>query len=118
MSAGGKKKNELLFSENCHFLQIQSFLETFAKADDENQKNKSNGNNNSIKPQKFSISTKFLRKSRSKLKTVRLNGGSTFPASSSPHERSASVGDNFSSYNNDDPNAKFKDFSIDSLLNK
>lgn len=112
--ASGKKKNELQFTENCHFLQIQSFLETYTNIDDENQKLKPNGN--SVKPQKFSISTKFLRKSRYKLKTARLNGATAVSEISAIRGRSTSDVENFGLYNNE--NAKFKDFSIDSLLNK
>lgn len=110
-STSGKKlnKNDLLLDKNCHYLQLQSFLETFDQksySDEETQKQRPNGA--SSKPQKFSISTKFLRKSRSKLKTAR-------------QKRSQSDDSDINNsfvFNNDDPNAKFKDFSIDSLLNK
>uniref|UniRef100_A0A6P4E956 Uncharacterized protein LOC108041221 n=1 Tax=Drosophila rhopaloa TaxID=1041015 RepID=A0A6P4E956_DRORH len=65
------------------------------------------------KPTKFQINTKFLRKPRNKLlkmlPTATATSAATVPKQLEPLQPQLF---------NDDSNAKFKDFSIDSLLNK
>ncbi|XP_041675367.1 uncharacterized protein LOC121530402 [Drosophila eugracilis] len=66
------------------------------------------------KPTKFQINTKFLRKPRNKLLKMLPTATATSPATVPKQQEQLQQPQLF----NDDSNAKFKDFSIDSLLNK
>jgi len=66
------------------------------------------------KPTKFQINTKFLRKPRNKLLKMLPTATATSAATAPKQQEQLQQPQLF----NDDSNAKFKDFSIDSLLNK
>ncbi|XP_064550955.1 uncharacterized protein LOC135437059, partial [Drosophila montana] len=68
------------------------------------------------KPQKFQINTKFLRKPRNKL--MKMLPTATTTATTTTTTQQQQVEQEQTQLYIDDSNAKFKDFSIDSLLNK
>nr|AGK43560.1 FI20819p1 [Drosophila melanogaster] len=70
------------------------------------------------KPTKFQINTKFLRKPRNKLLKMLPTAAALAPGAATTEFKQQEEQLQQPQMFNDDSNAKFKDFSIDSLLNK
>lgn len=106
------KQKKVMFMESNVYDEI-----TIKKESKINFWNKSKNLNEITKPQKFTISTKFLRKSRNKHKNA--NSIAPLTSVSIQNELKHSIPHHQHICQQiDDSNAKFKDFSIDSLLNK
>lgn len=123
-----KAKQQQLLQTSSHtqqqLQQVQRFLKSFDSNNIEMEKSSLTELRNFrqapkhlglTKHGKFNISTKFLRKSRNKLKSHNINCTQMITQSNIDVQN---INNNISSNNNNDESiAKLKDFSIDSLLN-